>query len=139
MAPLFIHFLNHLNEVYEKGDVVNSVKLGEEVFVHLKMRALDNKHHYNVAIVDLLPGGFEVVLDKNLRQQNSGWQPEYIDSREDRMIVFGNVASNVQEFVYRIKATNAGQYKVPPTFAESMYDRSVQARSLGGKISVVKP
>ena len=123
----------------EKGDVIDSVKLGEEVFVHLKMRALDNKHHYNVAIVDLLPGGFEVVLDKNLRNKNSGWQPEYIDSREDRMIVFGNVASNVQEFVYRIKATNAGQYKVPPTFAESMYDRSVQARSLGGKISVVKP
>ena len=123
----------------QKGDVLNTVTLGEEAYVHLKIRALDNKHHYNIAVVDLLPGGFEVVLDKSLREQQSGWQPEYVDSREDRMIVFGDVGSNVQEFVYRIKATNVGEYKVPPTFGESMYDRSVMARSLGGKISVVKP
>ena len=123
----------------EKGDVIDRVTLGEEVFVHLKIRALNDKHHYNVAVVDLLPGGFEVVLDKNLRNQNPGWTPQYVDSREDRMIVFGDVAARVQEFVYRIKATNVGEYKVPPTFGESMYDRSVMARTLGGKISVIKP
>lgn len=122
-----------------KGDVIDKVTLGEEAYVYLKVRALDNKHHYNVAVVDLLPGGFEVVLDKSLRENQSGWNPQYVDSREDRMIVFGNVGSSVQEFVYRIKAINVGDYKVPPTFGESMYDRSVVARSLGGKISVVKP
>lgn len=122
-----------------KGDVIDKVTLGEEAYVYLKVRALDNKHHYNVAVVDLLPGGFEVVLDKSLRDNQSGWNPQYVDSREDRMIVFGTVGSSVQEFVYRIKAINVGDYKVPPTFGESMYDRSVMARSLGGKISVVKP
>ncbi len=122
-----------------KGDVIDKVTLGEEAYVYLKVRALDNKTHYNVAVVDLLPGGFEVVLDKDLRNNQSGWNPQYVDSREDRMIVFGTVASNVQEFVYRIKAINVGDYKVPPTFGESMYDRGVVARSLGGKISVIKP
>lgn len=122
-----------------KGDVIDKVTLGEETYVHLKARALDNKQHYNVAVVDLLPGGFEVVLDKSLKDKQSGWQPQYIDSREDRMIVFGTVGSSVQEFVYRIKAINVGDYKVPPTFGESMYDRGVVARSLGGSISIVKP
>jgi uncharacterized protein YfaS (alpha-2-macroglobulin family) len=122
-----------------KGDVIDKVTLGEEAYVYLKVRALDNKHHYNVAVVDLLPGGFEVVLDKSLRENQSGWKPQYVDSREDRMIVFGDVGSSVQEFIYRIKAINVGDYKVPPTFGESMYDRSVMARSLGGKISVIKP
>ena len=122
-----------------KGDVIDKVTLGEEAYVHLKVRALNNKQHYNVAVVDLLPGGFEVVLDKSLRENQSNWNPQYVDSREDRMIVFGAVGSSVQEFVYRIKAINVGDYKVPPTFGESMYDRSVMARSLGGKISVVKP
>lgn len=122
-----------------KGDVIDKVTLGDEVYVYLKVRALDNKNHYNVAVVDLLPGGFEVVLDKSLKENQSGWNPQYVDSREDRMIVFGTVGSSVQEFVYRIKAINVGDYKVPPTFGESMYDRSVMARSLGGKISVVKP
>lgn len=123
----------------KNGDVIDKITLGEEAYVHLKVRALDNKHHYNVAVVDLLPGGFEVVLDKSLRESQSGWKPQYVDSREDRMIVFGSVGSNVQEFVYRIKAINVGEYKVPPTFGESMYDRGVVARSLGGKISVIKP
>ena len=122
-----------------KGDVIDKITLGEEAYVYLKVRALDNKHHYNVAVVDLLPGGFEVVLDKSLRENQSGWKPQYVDSREDRMIVFGSVGSSVQEFVYRIKAINVGDYIVPPTFGESMYDRSVMARSLGGSISVVKP
>ncbi|MFK5913251.1 MAG: MG2 domain-containing protein [Woeseiaceae bacterium] len=122
-----------------KGDVIDTVTLGEEVHVYLKVRALDNKHHYNIAVVDLLPGGFEVVLDKSLSENQSGWKPQYVDSREDRMIVFGDVGSSVQEFVYRIKAINVGDYKVPPTFGESMYDRGVVARSLGGKISVTKP
>ena len=53
--------------------------------------------------------------------------------------LFGAVGSNLSEFVYRIKATNQGQYKVPAVFAESMYERSVQARALGGSITVVKP
>jgi len=44
----------------------------------------------------------------------------------------------VKEFVYKIKATNVGSFVVPPTFGESMYDRTVQARSLGGKLAVEK-
>ena len=42
----------------------------------------------------------------------------------------------MREFVYRIKATNAGTYIVPPAYGESMYDRTVQARSLGSKLNV---
>ena len=36
-----------------------------------------------------------------------------------------------REFVYRIRATNAGTLLVPPAYAESLYDRDVQARSAG--------
>jgi uncharacterized protein YfaS (alpha-2-macroglobulin family) len=53
-------------------------------------------------------------------------------------VLYGSVGSNVAEFVYKIKATNAGTYAVPPTFGESMYDRSIEGRSLGGKLTVEK-
>jgi alpha-2-macroglobulin len=53
--------------------------------------------------------------------------------------LYGYVEPGVKTFIYRIKATNTGSFVVPPTFAESMYDRSIQARSLGGKIVVEKP
>jgi alpha-2-macroglobulin len=54
-------------EVYRElrgrdGKVVTSAKLGEELEVHLRLRSLE-RWHANVAVVDLLPGGFEPVLE----------------------------------------------------------------------------
>jgi len=127
-------------EVYREyrdtnGNVIDKVKIGEEVEVRMQMRTLDGGSHYNVAVVDLLPGGFELVLDAT-RQQNSQWRPDYMDLREDRVILYGTMTKSAEEFIYRIKATNKGQFVVPPTYAEGMYDRNVRYRSLGGKITV---
>ena len=36
---------------------------------------------------------------------------------------------------YQIKATNRGQFTVPPIFAESMYDRGIKARGFGGTLT----
>lgn len=183
--------------------VVTTVPRGEEIEVHVKLRAVEKGGVQNVAIVDLLPGGFEVVIDATRgsnkravrptepvqppvpqdnpdeqdgnRQQvmneegmenqelprgeggeadgmaapdvpvtwyspitspKSTWIPQYVDIREDRVVIFGTVSESVQEFVYRIKATNKGTFVIPPVFAEGMYDRNVQGRSVSGKIIV---
>ena len=179
------------------GKPVTSVALGAEVEVHLKIRALAATLP-QVAIVDLLPGGFEVVLqpasagesegggeaevthgrpaeadegeaeggegdDGNAEEreapehgdegegghagtwvspigsEKSSWQPDYADVREDRVVLYGSVTKDAKEFVYRIKATNQGSYSTPPIFAESMYDRTVQARGVGAQFVVTKP
>lgn len=121
-----------------KGDVVTQARLGEELTVHVKLRAIEGGAFQNVAIVDLLPGGFEVVMDSLPRggMADAGYRPDYVDIREDRVVIFGTVSSSVQEFTYRTKATNKGRYAIPPVFAESMYDRAVQARGVGGRMSV---
>ena len=55
-------------------------------------------------------------------------------------MIYGTATSDVKEFVYRIRATNAGKYLVPPAFGGSMYDRRLQARSPGGAtLTVVRP
>jgi uncharacterized protein YfaS (alpha-2-macroglobulin family) len=150
-----------------KGKPIGKVKLGSEIEVHLKLRATERGHLGNVALVDLLPGGFEVVLSppraaqaqsessgeaeeeskENSQEQSpkwsapfgtekSTWRPDYADAREDRVVLYGEAGSSAREFVYRIRAVNAGTYSVAPAYGESMYDRSVQASSLGGKIEV---
>ncbi len=45
----------------EKGNAVTQVTLGQKINVHLKVRANSEEGQSNLAIVDLLPGGFEVV------------------------------------------------------------------------------
>jgi hypothetical protein len=64
---------------------------------------------------------------------------EYADMREDRVVFYVSANKDVQEIVYRIKATNVGTYNVPPAYGEAMYDRSMVARSVAGKLSVTRP
>ncbi|MCD4833270.1 MAG: hypothetical protein K8R31_05705 [Bacteroidales bacterium] len=108
-----------------KGNDIKKAKLGEEIEVHIKLRSLNDRTLYDVAIVDLLPAGLEVSA-ATVRDNNSGsWTPEYIDVREDRVVSYGTVESNIKEIVYKVRAINKGTYVVPPLYAESMYDRTI--------------
>lgn len=123
-------------EVYREyrdtnGNVVNQAKLGSEIEVHIQIRALDDRYFNNIVIVDLLPGGFEVVRD-SINHSNM----DYADTREDRVVFFGNATPNSKEIVYRIKAINAGHYAIPPIIASSMYDPKIKSRGLSGNMVV---
>jgi uncharacterized protein YfaS (alpha-2-macroglobulin family) len=151
-----------------QGKPIDSITVGEEIDVHVRIRATGDDGVGNVSVVDLLPGGFEpviepppVVTDQQGADNSNGgnddttnagndnqaaapawrspiglsqstWQLDYADIREDRVVIYGTATSDVHEFVYRIRATNAGKFAVPPAYAESMYDRAIQARSPGG-------
>lgn len=114
-----------------KGNVINSVALGDEVEVHIQIRSLNNLYLSNIAIEDLLPGGFEVVRDS---VKPSGM--DYVDAREDRVNYFGYVEPALKEITYKIKAINPGKYIVPPAYAESMYDQTTKARGIASVITV---
>ena len=110
--------------------------------MYVSVRAID-KPVSKVAITDMIPGGFEVdISPEGLGSRNSigqgiaTWRPDYIDVREDRLIFYGSIGPDARTFVYRLKPTNPGRFAVPPLYAEGMYDRSVQARSLGAYFSI---
>jgi uncharacterized protein YfaS (alpha-2-macroglobulin family) len=65
--------------------------------------------------------------------------PSHIDVREDRIIVYGDAGRTVGTFVYRVRASNAGLFQVPPAFAEGMYNRTIVGLSKAGTLEVVKP
>jgi len=54
-------------------------------------------------------------------------------------VLYGAALKNATEFVYKIKATNVGTFTAPPAYGESLYERSVQARSTAATIVVEKP
>jgi hypothetical protein len=56
--------------------------------------------------------------------------------REDRLLAFGAVTGSETEIKYRIKATNAGTYAVPPVQAEAMYHQKIRARGVSGTLTV---
>ncbi len=126
-------------EIFGKNnEAATSTHIGEPIHVRLHIRSLQKNPITNVAIIDLLPGGFEVI-DSSAR---TGVSPihgvDYVDVREDRAIFFVTAPTNALEIDYQIKSCNRGQFIVPPVFAQSMYDRNVKARGVGGKITVTE-
>lgn len=134
------------------GKTVESAPLGAELTVHLRVRTTDSREVDNVALLDLLPGGFEVERD-SLRgapeqsaggggdeegnsQSNGEWNPDYADIREDRVVFYGAIGPQMHEIVYKVKVTSPGKFLVPPAYAGAMYDHTVFAHSAPGSFEV---
>jgi alpha-2-macroglobulin len=157
--------LEIIHEVVDaKGTVLTEALLGEEVFVRVRVRSLDKVQVASVALVDVLPGGLEPVLQAaaeaeggagsvagNLPVTTTGntpmwqrrlggrgnWQIDYADVREDRVVFYGNVSKDMLEMTYKVRATNVGEFVVPAAYGEAMYDRRIFARSAAGKFKVL--
>jgi alpha-2-macroglobulin len=116
---------------------VTSAKLGEELTVVLRVRSTSQQNLENVAIEDLLPGGFEIVEESVQTGPCTDWGGiEYADVREDRLLAFGTVTGTETEIKYRIKATNHGTYAIPPAQAAAMYHQKIRARGVSGTLTV---
>jgi uncharacterized repeat protein (TIGR01451 family) len=119
-----------------QGNVAATVKLGDELNVVLRVRGVGNREVTNVAILDLLPGGFEVVPESISTGACHYDGLNYADVREDRVAVFGDIDNAGTTITYRIKATNKGTYVVPPPQAEAMYHLKIRARGVTGALTV---
>jgi uncharacterized protein YfaS (alpha-2-macroglobulin family) len=131
----------------------------------VRVRATRRDRQPQIAIVDLLPGGVEAVLElqpaadsstpgvdpAQSRQRGVGaslpigvtgksdWFPSHIDVRDDRLVLYGDVGKDAGTFTYRVRATNAGVFQTPPAFAEGMYNRTIVGFSRAGRLEIVKP
>ncbi len=114
---------------------VSELHQGMEVKVRLRIRSDGRDWVDNVAVVDLLPGGFEVIRSSVPRGAGD-WNADYVDVREDRVVFYGRFGARVTELNYRAKVTAAGRFAVPPAYAGSLYDRRIQGHSAAGEIEV---
>ena len=117
------------------GASVHTATLGEPVTVKIRVRSASRDALTNVAILDLLPGGFEIAghsLEAGARVQGC----DYVDLREDRVVYYTSLGRGVRTISYQIKPTACGEFTVPPIFAESMYERKIFGCGVTGRITV---
>jgi uncharacterized protein YfaS (alpha-2-macroglobulin family) len=126
-------------ELLDKNDKsVAQAKLGEPIHVRLHLRSVNREWVSNVAIIDLLPGGFEVVSGSLQPGVSSISGVDYVEVREDRVAFFATASKQTLEINYQIKPDNRGQFVVPPVFAGSMYDRNIKGQGVGAQITVTE-
>lgn len=120
----------------ELGKEVTTVSLGDTINVVMTFRSGSSREINNVAIVDLLPGGFELAPDA-IKEYGEQWSPDYVDRREDRVIVFGSIPNYGVTYRYKIKAVNIGTFTTPPSYGEAMYLPDVYSKGVAGSITII--
>lgn len=123
--------------VDKDGKPVTKLKVGETATMILSIRNNSVEALSNIALLDLMPGGFELVA--------GGLKPglaalpgaDYVDVREDRNILYLRLnKAETRKFSYPVKPVSAGKFALPPVFAECMYDRAVHGRNGAGSVVV---
>lgn len=116
----------------DRGLSSTKIKLGEELSVSVKLRSTKDKFIPHVVVVDLFPAGFELILDS---VEAAG--VDYVDKREDRVVIYASLRSEMLEIKYKLKAVNKGKYVLPPIYSESMYDKGIQYRGLSQQMEIL--
>ena len=124
------------------GQPVTQSKLGETLFAKLTVRNLTKTDLANLALTEMLPGGFEFAPPGEPDSLRSGLATrqgiDYIDIREDRALIYlGLRAEGSLTLRYALRPTCAGTFVVPPPYAEDMYDAKVRANGAIGKIIII--
>jgi uncharacterized protein YfaS (alpha-2-macroglobulin family) len=117
-----------------RGQVVSSARLGEVLTVELVART-ETGEIRDIVLVDLLPGGFEPILEQQAPTASMPGLIRY-ERREDRGIFFVNLTTQPRTFTYRVRATTKGRFTLPAAAASAMYEPETGARTGGGSITV---
>ena len=124
------------------GQPVTQGKLGETLFAKLTIRNLTKTDMPNLAITEMLPGGFELAPPGEPDSLRPGLATrqgtDYIDIREDRALIYlGLRAEGSLTLQYALRPTCPGTFIVPPPYAEDMYEAKVRANGAAGKLIVL--
>ncbi|WP_367872775.1 alpha-2-macroglobulin [Luteolibacter sp. Populi] len=121
-----------------KPAVDGPVRPGDAIDVKLTVRNLTPKQLNDLAVIDLLPAGFEVVAGDLKSGPNAVAGTNFSELREDRTLFYLGLAGNKEWTVkYRMKAVCPGSFSVPSAMVEDMYDRGRHGISEPGRIEVV--
>jgi len=136
----------YLNKDGEYLDL-NHIPHGELVVAEIEIRATGDDVR-NLVIVDMLPAGFAIENPRLESRQSLDWldkryehkdrfYTEYMDMRDDRLILFGDVYSKrPRVFYYALRAVTPGTFTVPSIKAEAMYNPVITSVASSSQITV---
>lgn len=105
---------------------------GDLIVLHTKIQSQTGRLD-NVVIQNLLPSGFEVENPRLKTSETLDWitgnsiEPEYLDIRDDRILIFTNIAdAKWYNYYSLLRVVNPGVFTLPPVQAEAMYSPNIR-------------
>jgi alpha-2-macroglobulin len=98
----------------------------------------------NVVIADLVPAGLEIENPRLVGCSGPGRDAsvlpiDYLDVRDDRLLLFTRISAETRVFSYGLRAVTAGSFVLPPVKVEAMYDPDVRSIRGAGHVTIVVP
>lgn len=138
----------------DQGNNINisELKQGTTFWGHFKVRNESSlKQVDEIALVQVLPSGWEIENTRLLEESTPLWAKDlklnyedYLDIRDDRIMWFFDVHRyqpfyNEIDFIVKLNAVTVGEFDLPGTLVEAMYNGNFKATTAGKKVKVIKP
>jgi len=119
---------------------VSSIRQGTEFEAKITVFNATDDAINNIALTQIVPSGWEIVDTSYANVGNSNAKKtDYIDTRDDRTnLYFGLEARKGKVFHIKLNASFLGEYYLPGSQVEAMYDNTVIARTKGQWVKVVQ-
>ncbi len=130
----------------ENGSKINPGQLtqGTTIWGHFTVENQSNVPKIeDVALVQILPSGWEIENTRLSEENVPAWMSglnlnheQYLDIRDDRIMWFFDLTQSSFDFVVKINTVTSGEFYLPPTLAEAMYNNDYRATRAGKKVVV---
>lgn len=117
---------------------INTLHQGTEVEAQISISNTSNNFINDVALTQVFPGGWEIINTSytELGGGASG-DADFMDLRDDRVNFYFDLdKGETKIFKVKLNASYLGQYYLPGTYAEGMYDHSYYVQTKGKWIEV---
>jgi uncharacterized protein YfaS (alpha-2-macroglobulin family) len=123
---------------YDSGSA--EVEQGQDLVAEITVRNTTSSPIHQLALVHLVPGGWEIRNDRFEGRRDPTHQYEYRDIRDDRILTyFGLNHGESKTFTVRLHGAYVGRFYQPPIRVESMYDGTIAAETDGDWVEVRRP
>ncbi len=136
----------YYNEAGDEIDITR-VKQGESFYAVFRVDQEKPKQNISeLALVQVLPAGWEIENLRLLGGQLPDWCDDYkfglenyADIRDDRIMWFFDMSSyaGCYDFLVKINAVTVGEFYLPPTLLEAMYNNDYKVITEGVNVEVV--
>ena len=117
---------------------ISSLRQGTEIIAKVSVSNISSDPINNVALAKIFPSGWEIV-NTSFTELGGGaaGNARYTDIRDDRVNFFFDLNRNESKtFTIKLNASYLGNYYLPGTQAEGMYDNTYYARDKGMWVKV---
>lgn len=118
---------------------VGSIRQGTELQANITVYNTTADAMDNLALTQIVPSGWEIVDTSYINTgENMGQQLDYTDTRDDRTHFYFSLGrKQAKTFTVKLNASYLGDYYLPGSQIEAMYDPTSYARTKGQWVKVV--